>query len=404
MKDVIKVKLPSPLNYQKDIIDWLDDPDVKYVSFLKSRQSGGSFLNKLLVSKWGLTEKKCKIGYITPTLKLGKLFHSEIVESLKPFILESNGTDLSIKFKTNTTVQFFSAEQGNTIRGNQFHYAIIDEAAFMNDDVFNFSIRQTWLTIGKKIILCSTPNGNQGFFYSFCQLGLNGEPGYRTKTINIYDNPFIDPKEIEQIKKIIPERVFKQEYMGEFLDGSGTVFTNFKNCVLETPTLTGKYYAAIDWAKVNDYTVLTIINNLYEVVEIYRINQLEYTQQINLITEKLKKYNPIQTISEENNIGSVVNELLRKQYKGNIKSVILDNQLKKQIIEELVVAFENNQIKIPNNDILLRELQSFTATYNHSTGNIKYSAPSGLHDDTVISLAYAYYASKNVSTTKIFIR
>ena len=396
------INLPRPLPYQQEIIDWLQQPDVKYVSFLKSRQSGGSFLNKLLVAYWGLSNEKKKIIYITPTLKLGKLFHGEIVESLKPFIKESNGTDLTIKFNSNTTVRFFSAEQGNTIRGNQGHYVIIDEAAFMSDDVFNYAIRQTWLTIGEKIILCSTPNGNQGFFYEFCQLGLNGESKYKTKTISIYDNPFVSREEIEQIKRLIPEKVFRQEYLGEFLDGSGSVFSNYLNCIKEKPSLTGRYYAAIDWGK-NDYTVLTIINNLKEVVEIYRINGMDYTQQVKLVAEKLRKYNPIVTLSEENNIGTVVNELLRKEYK-NIQTITLNNTLKKEIIEGLVVAFENNNIGIPKDDNLLRELQSFTATYNHSTGTVKYSAPNGLHDDMVISLAYAYYCVCNQGRTRITIR
>lgn len=45
------LKLPKPLPYQKEIIDWLNNDQIKFVSFLKSRQSGGSFLNKLLVTK-----------------------------------------------------------------------------------------------------------------------------------------------------------------------------------------------------------------------------------------------------------------------------------------------------------------------------------------------------------------
>ena len=37
------VKLPKPLSYQKEIINWVDEDNVKFVTFLKSRQSGGSF-------------------------------------------------------------------------------------------------------------------------------------------------------------------------------------------------------------------------------------------------------------------------------------------------------------------------------------------------------------------------
>lgn len=391
----MNVKLPKPLDYQQEIINWLDSPDVKYVSFLKSRQSGGSFLNKLLVAKWGLSTPNVKIGYITPTYKLGKRFYMELLKSLKPFVKNTNAMELIINFNSGSFVQFFSAESGDSIRGFQHHYTILDEAAFMDDETYNMIIRPTWLVIGKKVIMCSTPNGNQGFFYENIQQGLNGEAGHKTKIVNIYDNPFVSEEDIENIKRNIPEKVFRQEYLGEFLDGSGSVFSNFKNCIGEANKENKRYYAAIDWGKVNDYTVLTVINDHKEVVEIYRINNLEYVQQVKLIAAKLNHYKPIQTLSEENNIGTVVNELLKRQYFGYVRTLSIDNALKKKIIENLVVGFEQKDIVIPNNDILLRELQSFTVKYTPQTQTVKYSAPSGLHDDMVISLAYAYHMVKN---------
>jgi len=110
----------------------------------------------------------------------------------------------------------------------------------------------------------------------------------------------------------------------------------------------------------------------------------------------LNKWKPKVTISEENNIGTVINELLKKEYTGHIRTITLDNQCKKNMIEELIVAFEQQLIGIPNDDALLRELQAFSCVYNPQTQNVKYSAPNGLHDDMVISLAYAYYAVNNM--------
>lgn len=265
----------------------------------------------------------------------------------------------------------------------------------MSDNVFNLIIRPTFLITGLKIVMCSTPNGAQGFFHQYVNYGLDELMSYKTKVISIYDNPFIDVEEIKLIKSQIPERVFRQEYLGEFLDGSGSVFNNFRNCINESPKLDGNYYAAIDWGK-GDYTVLTIINEAKEVVLIYRVNAIEYTQQIKHIIPILNKWKPKVTISEENNIGTVINELLKKEYTGHIRTITLDNQFKKNMIEELIVAFEQQLIGIPNDDALLRELQAFSCVYNPQTQNVKYSAPNGLHDDMVISLAYAYYAVNNM--------
>jgi len=392
-----KVRLPKLLDYQKELYDAFANDDIFYITFLKSRQSGGSYFNKWIVTYIILTQEKKKIGYCTPTTKLGRLFYTELCKSLEPFILSTNASELNITFKSGCTLQFISSEQKESVRGFQFHYTVIDEAAFQNETFLQTILKPTWTILGQKVILCSTPNGNSGFFYDHVQMGLNKTNRYFTKVISIYDNPFITEEVINEIKKTIPEKVFKQEYLGEFLDGSGTVFTNFKNCINENPSLTGKYYAAIDWAKQSDYTVLTIINDLKQVVFIYRVTGLDYTIQVKKIVEHLNQWKPIMTISEENNIGSVINEMLKEQYSGQIKQVWLDNGLKKENIEKLIVAFEQKEIGIPNDDSLLRELAAFTCIYNPQNGNVKYTAPNGLHDDMVISLSYAFSLVKTKS-------
>lgn len=388
------VQLPKLLSYQQELMNYVNDPSVKFVNFLKARQVGGSYFNKILVAYWSLTSNNEKIGFITPTLKLSKLFFKELCKSLQPFIINENRTDLIIEFNTGSYVQFFSAESKDSIRGFQFTYVIMDEVAFMSTEDINMIIRPTWLVAGKKVILCSTPNGNQGFFYDSCQLALNKEPGYAIVETNIHHNPFISKDDIESIRKLVPERVWNQEYLGLFINGAGTVFSNYMNCIGLPIFKQDVNYAAIDWGKTNDYTVVTIINQHKEVQHIYRVNGMEYTNQVQIIAETLKRYNVKRVLSEENNIGTVVNEMLKKLY-PNVTTVNLDNSLKKDIIENLIVGFEQGDITIPDDEVLLRELQAFSCTYNHNTQTVKYSAPSGLHDDCVISLAYAYSMVKN---------
>ena len=396
------VKLPKLLPYQVELHSYCTDESTKFITFLKSRQSGGSFFNKVMLLEWAMTNRYVRIGYVTPTLKLSKLFFKEIINAVEPLCKEINKTDLIIEFTTGSTVQFFSAESGDSIRGFQFEYLIVDEAAYQKADFYDMILRATVLIKGRKVLMCSTPYMNSGFFHQHYYLGLdNINDIYKSVKINIYNNPFVDRDEIEMIKRTVPERVFNQEYLAEFIDGEGVVFRNYKNCI-NSHSYTGKYYAAIDWAKENDNTVLTIINDKKEVMEMFVINKLDYTVQVQLIAAKLNSWKPIETISEENNIGSVVNELLKKQYKGKLRQITLDHQFKKDIIEGLIVAFEQGDISIPDDENLLNELSWFTAEYNRTTGRVYYAAKSGLHDDRVISLAYAYWLVNN--NRKIIIR
>lgn len=392
------IKLPKPWQYQKQIIEWLDDPRVKVVSLVKSRQTGGSYLSKLLCSKWLLSSPRVKVIYVTPTYRLARRFYDEFIESMKGFIYDQNKQDLVIKTNTASTLQFVSAEAGEQNRGLQCHYLIIDEAAYVDDNTYNMILKPFTTTIGYKTFLCSTPNGAQGFFYQNYMFGVNDEPKFKSMKVTIYDNPLVDPDEIDLIRKQLPERAFQQEYMSDFLSAQGAVFTNVKECINKKPTKTDvKYFAGIDWGSLNDSTVVTIMNDKHQMVDYKRLSNMEYTTQVEVIVDFLNKYKPVNTISESNSIGQVINEMLRAKYKGRLSYITLDNTIKRKIIEKLIVAFENKNISILDDDIFVNELLSFTCSVNTKTMTIKYGAPTGLHDDCVISLAYAEYAIGNNS-------
>ena len=66
------------------------------------------------------------------------------------------------------------------------------------------------------------------------------------------------------------------------------------------------------------------------------------------------------------------------------------------MIEDLAVLFEQKEIQILNISWLVDELEAFTYIYNQNTRNVQYSAPQGVHDDSVISLALSYQAIKDL--------
>jgi hypothetical protein len=67
------------------------------------------------------------------------------------------------------------------------------------------------------------------------------------------------------------------------------------------------------------------------------------------------------------------------------------------MIEDLALAFEQREISIPNHEWLTDELTSFTFVYDNKTRRVKYGAPSGVHDDGVMSLALYDQARKKLS-------
>ena len=63
---------------------------------------------------------------------------------------------------------------------------------------------------------------------------------------------------------------------------------------------------------------------------------------------------------------------------------------KKMIIEKLALAFERQQIKILADSVAMGELQAYEAE-RLPGGMFRYNAPEGMHDDTVMALALAWF-------------
>jgi hypothetical protein len=92
---------------------------------------------------------------------------------------------------------------------------------------------------------------------------------------------------------------------------------------------------------------------------------------------------------EENSFGSPLNAQLQRDGLP-VASFVTTAQSKPLIIEKLMLAFEQGQIHIPNDPVLVSELQAFEC-HQTATG-VRYGAPVGQHDDCVLSLAIGWNA------------
>ena len=99
---------------------------------------------------------------------------------------------------------------------------------------------------------------------------------------------------------------------------------------------------------------------------------------------------------EVNNQGDVFYEMLKQKVGNLIHPFVTTSKTKPIMIEDLAVLFEQKDISVLDLPWLIDELESFTYIYNPNTRNVQYSAPQGIHDDGVISLALAAQAKKHL--------
>ena len=388
----------TPHTKQRELLNKIITSTQKYHIASIGRQFGKSLMGMNLLLYWAINQKPCKILWVSPVYSQAEKVHKELMQAIGGSgIVESNNySSNEMKLKTGSTIYFRSAERYDNIRGMTLDYAVIDEAAFIKDDAWAEAIRPTLVVRGKKVLFISTPKG-KNWFYDLYQLGISPDyPNYQAYKGSSFDTPFIDPQELQDAKRTVPEKVFKQEYLAEFLDAGGEVFSNLNLIEHHTwPQPQGNIFCGIDLAKQEDFTVATFMDSQGKVVEIYRNNKSTWNTMVEEITVLLKKYNASALI-EVNSIGDVIFEQIKQRH-SNTHPFTTTSKSKNEIIEGLILDVNEQSISIPSKQLfppLQHEMEIFTYDYNPKTRSVRYTHPNGMHDDTVISLSLSNYWRK----------
>lgn len=309
-------------------------------------------------------------------------------------------TEKFIELKNGSTLWFKSGDHPDNLRGEGLDLVVIDEAGMIKRELWEESLRPSLADKQGQAILISTPKAHN-WFYELWTRGRDPQySDYESWRFPTSDNPYVLPEEIAEAKRTLPELVFRQEFLAEFLEDMGSVFRGIQKCIhggLTEPVAGENYVMGVDLAKYQDFTVLTVLNSKGIVVGFDRFNKLDYAFQKLRITTLAQKYNNARIIMDSTGVGDPIFEDLQRSGL-NIEGFRFTNDSKKRIIEGLSIAIEQGRISFPDIPELIHELRIFG--YNvTASGNVTYAAPGSYHDDTVISLALAVHG-QNFNQTK----
>ena len=288
------------------------------------------------------------------------------------------------------TVQVRSADDPDSLRGEGLDYCVMDEVAFMSERTWQEAIRPALSDRGGRALFISTPKG-RNWFWRLHQRGLDDKnTQWASFSFPTGDNPHIDKAEIASAQDDLPERIFAQEYMAQFLDDAGGVFRKVLQAVNgESAPDSGQYVIGCDWGRTNDASVFCVLEiNSGTVVELDRMVQTDYQTQVSRLHALWQRYPDCEIVAEQNSMGGPITESLQNSGLP-VTPFMTTNISKMRIIDALVLGFERGEIHIPRDPVLIGELQAFEGKRLPS-GAMQYSAPSGMHDDTVMALALAW--------------
>lgn len=298
---------------------------------------------------------------------------------------------------------------------------IFDEASKAKEQAYA-SIMSTTSQTGGSTVLCSTPKG-KGWFYKVAMECREEEEWAKRKgipptkifrTVPTWSSPFVSKEIIDNAKKTLPDRLFRQLYGAEFVD-DGSVFTELAQAFLNITDFemtdhkilenhdSKAIYVGVDWAKKVDFTVMIALNENGLMIGYRRVQKVSYPQQVQMLYDFLDAcvLNAINTgrrldsgdvyvLHDGTGVGDAIGDVLTAtNVKGwAIDPIVWNNANKELFVNDLILSLEEHRLTLLPWHYLQSELKSFEIETS-ATGKPIYGAPEGMHDDTVMSLVLA---------------
>ena len=245
-----------------------------------------------------------------------------------------------------------SADNPVSLLGEGLDWLIVDEASRLRPSIWESHLSQRLIDKRGWALLISTPRG-KGWFYELFQRGQRRESDHESWNSPSWTNPLLDKEVIERERGRLPDRVFRQEYGAEFLEGSGSVFRGVRDCATgdwQAPVRDRSYWAGLDLAKVEDFTVHAIINRQREVVFADRFHRLDWAIQVARIHAAADRYQRAMILADTTGAGEPVYETMIRAG-CRVQPYPFTSRSKSALIDNLAMMVERKEIVLPRPEL-----------------------------------------------------
>lgn len=314
---------------------------------------------------------------------------------------------MTATFPSGGLIRYRSLDDPDRARGHTAAGVVIDEASMVRANAWVAVIRPMLIDTGGELWALFTPNGRNWTYYEWMRaqtqndsrawqvptVGCAIQNGELVRVPHPLENPDVPFSEISHLYRTLPERFFRQEILAEFTEDAGGVFRRVREATTAVeqvdPVADHQYVFGVDWGKYNDFTVIAVLDITdNSLVYLDRFNMINYMVQIDRLQALYEKFDPAVAVIERNSIGDPILETLRATGM-RVRPFNTTHERKTIAIDALALAFEQGCLTIVDDPALVGELEAFEMT-RLPGGGLRYAAPEGMHDDTVIALALAW--------------
>jgi hypothetical protein len=291
-------------------------------------------------------------------------------------------------------LQARSAHVPRSLRGLEATHIVIDEAAFLPEEVVTEIALPMLAATQGRITLISTPRG-RNHFWRFFRMGERGEHGIWSRQAPSCENPMIPESFLAIQRELISGRAYRVEYEAAFEDQEGRVF---RQEAIEQALVAdliepaeGHACIGIDWARYGDATALAVVKGSRDaaaLIELHQWQGLAWAEQIRRAEDVIRAWPGAKVLCDATGVGDPVLEALRASLPDRrLDGFTFTAASKSELVDGLAWQIERRALAMAPHPELIRELEHFEASLRPS-GSLALEGR-GFHDDLVMALALA---------------
>lgn len=323
--------------------------------------------------------------WVAPSYRQAKIAYRRMKNGLPREVYRANDSDLSLTIPNGTTIWFLTGEKPDNLYGEDVYAVVMDEASRMREEAWH-AVRSTLTATRGPIRVIGNVKGKQNWFYRMARNAEAGQDGMHYAKITYQmavQAGVLEQDEISDAQSVLPERVFGELYNAEPSDDGGNPFgiDHIRACIGPMSDADPVVWGW-DLAKKMDWTVGTGLDSRGHVCRFERF-QRPWKETIEYILEE----SLVKSNVDSTGVGDPIVEELQRRGGSRFIGFNFTSTSKQKIMEGLAVGIQQGNVTFPEG-ILTGELESFE--YEYTRTGVRYSAPEGLHDDAVCSLALAW--------------
>jgi len=397
-------------NGQRKILECKD----RFIAVRAARRFGKSFVFSAYALWFAATNSNKNIVLVSRSQRQSMWLFDQIVRLLTPTQLNDSVTRLTmseLEFSNGSKITSLPGASYDSLRGITIDLALIDEAAYVRDELFSV-LYPTVITTQGRIVLISTPGLSAGEFYHACTSSDSGYTSFKfthDDAVFADGRPHVPREELErECKRAGGEEspFWKREYLAEFTDADGAFFdikavqdaieVDIDRRVVAEPNHV--YAIGADIGQKNDYTVFAVLDYTNpedcKLVDLIRFKGENTDTIMQRLHSTASQFYAKRVLIDSAGIGQSVLEHLNAHYPGiRYEGFNFNRTSKLKIMNNLNILLVRRHIKLLNDKDILEEMASFFYKENPLTKHISMSGANGVHDDIPIAIALAVEAA-----------